>query len=408
MRVNAKSTVNFRCLPDKTLFVSLLLVLVLFSSCFISTFSTFSNSVSPFVLGASGSKVSNEVELRSAVNNAKGSTIIELSSDIQLTDTINITTNKDITLTSSKIIGFYKLIGADRRCTLTVEDNGILTIDGIIVTHEGYVEGRGITVESGGKLVLLSGEISGNTAPMSFGGVGGPQGFSGGVYNDGIFEMYGGKISNNRASNGAGGGVGNYNYGIFEMYGGEIFNNTALSITSTNAWGAGGGVTNGGTFVMSGGEIYNNHVDFYGGGVYNSGTFVMSGGKISGNTAGTGGGVYIRLGSFDRQDGVISGNTVTNKDGEGKDVYTYSYNGGSSSSNSGGSSNSNNGSSGGNNGGSGSNSGGLTGGVVSTGGGFSLSEVVVICIGVVGVTLAVVMAVLLFASKRKVVSRGEM
>jgi len=159
-------------------------------------------------------------------------------------------------------------------------------------------------------------------------------------------------------------------------------------------------VNNRGTFELSGGEVTNNAASG-GGGIYNAhGVFTMSGGTISGNKAYySGGGVYVHWSStFDRRDGVISGNTVTKEDGEGKDVYTYSSSSG--------------GSSGGNNGGSGSgdnssgqsngNSGESTGGSgTSNDNSFSLREVVIICIGVIGVTLAVVMAVLLFTAKTR-------
>jgi len=410
---------------------------------FSSLTSTFDN-VSPFVLGAPNKVVSTETELRNAINNAAGSTIITLNKDIQLTETLNIPTNKDITLTSNKIVGFYKLIGASCQETLIVKDSGMLKIDGVIVTHLDEVEGRGVTVDSGGTLILYSGEILGNTVygvgmPQLVGGYGS---YGGGVYNSGVFEMSGGKISGNLASIGRGGGV--YNSGTFKLSGGEISGNSATTSTFTESenWGhgdgvynmgtftmsggritrntdSGGGVYNYGTFELSGGEISYNSCGVYnrgvftmldgeisyntGCGVYTAGAFTMSGGKISGNTAYIGGGVYVNWsGSFDRRGGVISGNTVTNSDGEGKDVYIHSGSGGSSG---GGSSNSNNDSSNGSNGGgSGSNgegsSGGGSGGV-SNGDGFSLREVVIICVGVVGVTLAVVMAVLLFIFKKE-------
>ncbi|MCL1976712.1 MAG: hypothetical protein FWG55_01175 [Candidatus Bathyarchaeota archaeon] len=421
--MNVKSKVNFRCLYGKTFFISLLFVVVLFSSCFISIFS---NGVSPFALGAPDRVVGNEGELRNAVNNAKGPTIIELDNDIKLTETLNIATNKDITLTSSKIVGFYKLIGASHQGTLIVKDGGTLKIDGISVTHLGDEEGSGVTVDSGGTLILYNGEISGNTVSgVSLSVlIGGYSSYGGGVYNSGVFEMYGGKISNNLASIGSGGGV--YNSGTFKLFGGEISNNNATSGFSTdsdsrgfgggvynmgaftmssgkithNTASLGGGVNNRGTFELSGGEVTNNAASG-GGGIYNThGVFTMSGGTISGNKAYySGGGVYVHWSStFDRRDGVISGNTVTKEDGEGKDVYTYSSSSG--------------GSSGGNNGGSGSgdNSSGQSNGNggESTGGSgtsndnsFSLREVVIICIGVIGVTLAVVMAVLLFTAKTR-------
>jgi len=189
MSIRGKSNFNLHPLYSRktSRLVSLLFVIVLVSSCFVSVL----NGISPFVLGASNKTVNNETELRNALDNAVGSTTIALNKDITLTETtLTISADKEITLTSNKASGYYKLIGVANRHTITVDSGGVLTLDGIIVTHEGYVEGRGITINSGGKLVLLSGEISGNISPTSFGAVGGPTGNSGGVLNQGVFEMY--------------------------------------------------------------------------------------------------------------------------------------------------------------------------------------------------------------------------
>ncbi|MCL1976713.1 MAG: hypothetical protein FWG55_01180 [Candidatus Bathyarchaeota archaeon] len=98
MNVNVKSAVNLRHLYSKRglLFVSLLFVIVLVSSGFVSMFS----GVSPFALGASGRIVSNEMELRNAINNAVEPTVIALDNDITITEQLVIPVNKDITLTS--------------------------------------------------------------------------------------------------------------------------------------------------------------------------------------------------------------------------------------------------------------------------------------------------------------------
>lgn len=69
------------------------------------------------------------------------------------------------------------------------------------------------------------------------------------------------------------------------------------------------GVWNEGTFCMYGGKINGNNAT-YGGGVWSSGTFWMYGGEISGNSASYfGGGVYIGGGIFRMCGGKISGNT---------------------------------------------------------------------------------------------------
>jgi len=77
--------------------------------------------------------VRNEVELRAAVRNAVGSTIIPLDKDIPLTFIFIIDSDKDITLTSNSATGFYKLIGANHVSTIIVETNGVLRLDTVLL-----------------------------------------------------------------------------------------------------------------------------------------------------------------------------------------------------------------------------------------------------------------------------------
>ena len=371
MCLNAKSIVNFHYISGKSFFVSLLLMTMLVFSCFISVFS---NGVSPFILGAPDRTVSNETELRDAVNNApsKTSTIITLNNNISLSTTLIIPTNKDITLTSNNKNGFCTLFNG-----VIVESGGVLKIDGIIITNSSQ---SGVIVKENGCLSLYSGEISGNNA----------YGYMVGVAYAFILR---------------GGGV--YNNGTFEMFGGKIFGNIASFSASVEVNGEGGGVYNMGTFKMYGGEISNNFVVTNGGGVYNNGgIFTMSGGTISNNAASHLGGGVFNTGIFDRSGGTISDNRPTDVNDHGDGGHSS---GGSSNGNNGVSSGNNSGGSSTNNGGSfnGTGSSGSNGGVTSNDDGFSLREVVIICIGVVGVTLAAVMAILLFTSKTKLGDRDE-
>ncbi len=313
--------------------LSTLFAVVLFTACFVSAFS----AVSPFVYGSSDKVVSDEVELRNVIKTAAGATVIALSKDISLTESIDISAGKRITLTSAGGTKFFKLIGACDQTTVNVENRGLLTIDGIIVTHDSGEEGNGVIVDYGGVLVLHSGEISGNTAYVGAGvHVSGTFNMSGGKISGntadtgagvgvvGNFSMSGGEISNNTNTNWGGGGVYLYQYGTFNLSGGTISGNTITR-------GGGGGVCNfHGIFSMSGGEISGNKAilgDPYtsgcGGGVANyGGRFFMSGGVISGNTAyRCGGGVYNNDGSvFFMSGGVISGNDATD---DGGGVYIY-------------------------------------------------------------------------------------
>lgn len=161
----------------------------------------------------------------------------------------------------------------------------------------------------------MGGSITGNNGHASSSNTSTPDG--GGVYmnnttymedNGGIFNMYGGTISKNSATNGGGLFMCNNVGNIFRMYGGSITGNTAT--------GMGGGVYSaGGTITMTGGNIEQNRAS-QGGGMYKSGGssvfFTMSGGSITGNKATQkGGGVYvIGTGNFKISDSVeITGNT---------------------------------------------------------------------------------------------------
>ena len=339
MGVNVKS----KLCVSRSLLLTSLLVVILASFCFISVF----NGVSSFALGVSDKIVNNESELRNAVKNAIGSTVIRLDKDIQLTESLNITKNKDITLTSNKASGYYKLIGVHRQSTIVVETGGTLKLDGISVTHLSGEEGSGVTVQDSGTLIMINGEISSNSATVFFDLAAKHISFGGGVDNRGFFEMYGGKISNNYAYNGYGGGV--YNIGTFIMYGGEITNNTAPYITSTNLIGYGGGVYNIGIFTNSGGKIFGNAAGLGGDNVYpddNGESSVGDGGPSSGGNGG----------EFGGEGGFSNGDNGTSVDNNGGGPF---------------------------------------------GGGFSLRAVVIVCVGVVAVSMCVIVFVLLFSSQKR-------
>jgi uncharacterized repeat protein (TIGR02543 family) len=266
-----------------------------------------SDSASSFVSAAATDVFAgDENALRDAVANAPRdgtSHVIALTSDIPLTrGPLIIPVGANITLTSdSDVVWNLTAIGDFSTITVGVFDTdfyvsnkGELWLDGICVTHAPMATGSGVI--NWGKLYLYSGAISGNKlSGMSDGG---------GVYNAGIFTMFGGEILENRCGEllSTGGGV--YNGYIFTLKGGVISNNTA-------SW-CGGGVCSYGTFTMLGGEISNNYADVLGGGVYSSYIFTLSDGELSSNTVlnGYGGGVYHTDGNFTMYDGVIFKNTA--------------------------------------------------------------------------------------------------
>ena len=323
-----------------------------FSLIFVLMFS----AISAGILTAAAVPVSTETELRNAINNAAGPTVIELTSDIHLTGApLTIDAGKDITLTSSGTNSF-RLVGVPGTYTITVSDGAILDLAGITVTHTSGATGRGVGVSLGGTLIMSGGEISGNTYTNYGAGVNNYGTFimingkisdntatisDGGVYNSGNFTMFGGEISGNKAERSGGvGNVGNFTlaggkisdnavtnlgggienlFGIFTMTGGEISNNTAGNI--------GGGIFNYVTYpfaglysnvTMSGGFIFNNTAN-EGGGIYIDTLFddgfTLFGGTISNNMAIDGGGIYIDQGVVELFSGTISGNIASNDGG---------------------------------------------------------------------------------------------
>lgn len=112
---------------------------------------------------------------------------------------------------------------------------------------------------------------------------------------------------------GNGGGV--YNQGTFAMYGGKISGNTA---------NMGGGVyVLGNGFIMYGGEISNNTAKYNGGGVYNARlNTIIAGGSIKNNTANDSpsGGIYMNQSIMLSGNPVISGNKYGSNDGS-FDIY---------------------------------------------------------------------------------------
>lgn len=185
------------------------------------------------------------------------------------------------------------------------------------ITHADGKNGCGVYVDAFHRATfnMYRGSITGNNGHASSSNTSTPDG--GGVYmnnktqmsdNGGIFNMYGGTISNNSATNGGGLFMCNNVGNIFRMYGGSITGNTAT--------GMGGGVYSaGGDITMTGGSIENNNAS-QGGGMYESGGssvfFTMSGGSITKNTAtDKGGGVYVSEGGNFKISGSvqITGNT---------------------------------------------------------------------------------------------------
>ena len=185
-------------------------------------------------------------------------------------------------------------------------------------------QGGGVHVAAGGTFTMYDGEISGHLAV----------GHGSGVFNLGIFNMHGGKITDNATASmttiNTGGGV--HNRGTFNMHSGRIFGNSVNAFLASNA--VGGGVANTSTFNMFGGEIFDNEAG-QGGGVVNTSSFTMHDGAIFDNTAisfnpetphqAFGGGVLNIAGTFSMLGGEIFGNVASGNGGgvlnEGEGVF---------------------------------------------------------------------------------------
>lgn len=176
---------------------------------------------------------------------------------------------------------------------------GTLTFDG------GLISGQiaSIVVNLRGTVNMYDGVTLKNNISI-YGGAG--------VYNEQVFNMYGGSIVSN-ITFGLGGGVQNNGYWsgglvlpVFNMYGGTIAYNQSLN-DENDAGGFGGGVDNHGysTFNMYDGSIFGNTAGLLGGGVANTRD------SNSGNATGT----------FNMVGGLISGNSLTNGSDFGVGVY---------------------------------------------------------------------------------------
>ena len=241
-----------------------------------------------------------------------------LTKDWTLTSTITVPQGNSLTLclnghsitlgsqTQSVVDGSHDVFSVQRRATFTLcdckDENGNYGTIG----HYNPTENQGPGVNVSGTFNMYGGKISQNRVEFYNGNY---PGYGGGVLvsNRDTFNMFGGEITGNTAKRG--GGVGVCADGMFSMSGGTIYD---------NAGERGGGVyvASNGIFSMSGSAAITGNTGSYGG-VYVEGTFSMSGGTICGNTESSGGGVYVyHNGTFNMSgSAAITGNTVTENGG---------------------------------------------------------------------------------------------
>ena len=288
---------------------------------------------------AKAEEVNNRDALVDRLSNAPNGTILQLTNDIEVDDTITVTRSGSVTLDLNGYMLRYGGTAASPVLTLT---SGSLTIKSSANAQAPATHGinyRGETVHisgglitggkaggvlvTGGSLNLESGTIAGNsTTAMDFGGgvtfkssannfnMSGSATIShnaalqgGGVYMLGLgssrLVMDGGKIENNTATINGGGVFLTGSQGIlFEIKKGSVSNNTA-----TNGKGGGIYVDAGITAIISG--------------VAASATYDQTQAtRVNGNTAPSGAGVYLEKGTLQMSGGTVGSNNATS-DGAG-------------------------------------------------------------------------------------------
>ena len=188
-------------------------------------------------------------------------------------------------------------------------NEGTLTLDGTAVTGGKANVGGGIANLKTGTLTLKgTSSVTSNTAQALPADATEDSGEGGGVFNSGVLQVEGGKVSSNTAVS-AGGGIYNLIGGTVTIRDGGVDNNSCtypLTVTNGGTNGcAGGGIFSFGNVTLTGGTISGNTATYFGGGVAMVREFAnevrqvltVSGGtiennKTTGNTNTGGGGIW--------------------------------------------------------------------------------------------------------------------
>ncbi len=268
------------------------------------------NEVRHTTTSATATTVATEEQLNNAISN--GSTEIQLLADIVLSNYVNISDSKTVTidlngymldrgLNERKDLG--NVIRVQTSSTLTIKDSSgdnSGTIKGGYDSHGGAICNYGTVTFAGGTITSCTGS--------SYGGA---------VYvvNGGTFTMSGGVIDSCTGDDG--GAIYIQEGGTFTMSGGTIKNCTSVNHS-------GGAINNHGTCTVSGGTITGNRANTNGGGVYTSKTISMSGKPyIKGNE---GSNLYLDGSSMIQVTGSLSGAKVgVSQSNYNSDIFTLDY-----------------------------------------------------------------------------------
>ena len=270
-------------------------------------------------------------ELQQAINDAAEATEIVLTADMQLTATVTVPAEKDITLK-----GGVTLTRTSSSIAFDIKEGASLTWEDIILDGNAKdTNYKSAVINNQGKLTINGGEVKNINSTLPMVGIVTAKGpnavltMNGGSIHDNYmsnqftnvvkitegasFFMNGGDISNNTLEHG-GSSVLNAAVGVegikgnstMEMTGGTITGNTAeyggilvgtysTNYTRSENWSNPAYLYSTGTLKLNGGTISNNTAATLGGGIAVNGTgkLIMDGGTISGNKAPFGGGIGV-------------------------------------------------------------------------------------------------------------------
>ena len=265
-------------------------------------------------------------ELQQAINDATTeATEIVLTADMQLTATVTVPAEKDITLK-----GGVTLTRTSTAIAFDIKEGASLTWEDIILDGDAKdTDYKSSVINNQGKLTINGGEIKNvrsNSAMVGIVTAKGP---------NAVLTMNGGSIHDNYMSNQFTNVVKITEGASFFMNGGDISNNTLEHSGSSGLNSAVGveGIKGSSTMEMTGGTITGNTAEY--GGIlvgtystnytmqnnfsnpahyYSTGTLNLKGGTISNNTAAVlGGGIYVASVPYVLHMGktLVTGNTAT-------------------------------------------------------------------------------------------------
>ena len=239
-------------------------------------------------------QVSTAAELRSAIQNATGPTVIEITGDITVDSTFPF-------MHGSSMNGATFLIDSDQDITLKGNSQnpaelrfdhmasmfrtlGKLTLEDGLVFVGGGMSGRPAILQAGGTVIMNGGEFNGSSSGEFVSVESGTLTINGGEINAATtpVNVPGGTLIMNDGTIGSRGGVAVSNGGVFTMNGGEIY-------FVDGFFGSASGVFLNGfsaptTFTMNGGNIHGNTA--YGISGSSNVTVIINDGHIYNNTAG--------------------------------------------------------------------------------------------------------------------------